>query len=1093
MLQETWALGEIEVNGYSAHQISATPSEKRGRAKGGLLILVSTKLNIIMTKLPSLNQNAAAVKVKFNHSTIVFINVYLPPQRRNAQIERIYQDLETYIQNLLLTNDGQMIIGGDFNARLGTNDSALYAAYNLCPPDGLHFPIVTRRLFKDTVSNYAGLNLAQLVYRLDLHILNGSTSGDIPGEFSFWSGTRMSTIDYMIVSCNILNTAINLVIDSRIDSDHLPLKLYLKLQEHHTHIEKALPVNPEMILTNSRIKWSGKTAIYFTNLLNNNQFSEIHSTFLKAGQSSNVIALYETLINKLVDLADSNKSAKTHTNKRRSYNWFDKECVDAKKMVISKFKQNKNKNPSSMEVEELLQLKKDYKKLIKEKKRKAQQIEWEKLIKAVRGKDMKSFWESITLTTNNLSVRMNSYINARVWEAHFHELYAKRDNSSFHVSRLYMNLPEWHPVSVSEIKDLVNQLKIGKAPGCDGIPPELIKNNCEWWAPILANLFTYIDQNAHMPSEWGTAIIIPIYKKGKKDNPANYRPISLQPIISKLYARHLSWKLIDWMDSESVLADEQAGFRSGRSTQDHALILRHLVDKYTKKPRGSLFAAFIDLRSAFDLISRDRLWSKLESSSIDRRLLLLMYKLHENTTLRIRCNKEGQLSDKVPTYNGVKQGCILAPLLFNFYINSMVTALSHPEFHPPKLANRHISLLLYADDAVLISQTPIGLKRALYALAQYCKEEMLQINYSKTKVLVFAQRPRIYKWLIDEHEIEQIKAYKYLGVVFQYKGNHKAHVNNVVQAAQKSSLTVLKFFYSKGGQYIPAALRLFQAKSLSQLLYGAQLGPYSSSSFIQLEVVQSKFVRAILQVPRGVSNAALRFEVGYLKVEARAWLAIFNFWLKLTFQPIGLTSLVLQDNHQSPWKRAIYHKINRYGYSVESIQQMGYDKAKSNLRQRIIETERQQDLGIIRNRFTVDNALLPLKPAKYLYLPLTPKQRKALTLARFNALPSAVQDGKYNNTPYTQRLCPCNSGEIESISHVLLHCAFYSNIREVHVDPYIRAFPGRSEAHYTQLLLTGRCPGRYIGLNSDMLTKVAKFCAAAIKIREGKVPPKAQL
>ena len=134
---------------------------------------------------------------------------------------RIHQDLESYIQRFLLTNDDQMIIGGDFNARLGTNELALYAAYNLYPPHGLHFPIVTRRLFKDTISNYADLNLAQLVYRLDLHISNGSTSGDIPGEFSFWSGMRISTIDYMIVSHNILNNLINLVIDSRIDSDYL--------------------------------------------------------------------------------------------------------------------------------------------------------------------------------------------------------------------------------------------------------------------------------------------------------------------------------------------------------------------------------------------------------------------------------------------------------------------------------------------------------------------------------------------------------------------------------------------------------------------------------------------------------------------------------------------------------------------------------------------------------------------------------------------------------------------------------------------------------------------------------------------------------
>ncbi|KAJ7319988.1 hypothetical protein JRQ81_019499, partial [Phrynocephalus forsythii] len=138
--------------------------------------------------------------------------------------------------------------------------------------------------------------------------------------------------------------------------------------------------------------------------------------------------------------------------------------------------------------------------------------------------------------------------------------------------------------------------------------------------------------------------------------------------------------------------------------------------------------------------------------------------------------------------------------------------------------------------------------------------------------------------------------------------------------------------------------------------------------------------------------------------------------------------------------------------------QMGYTNAKYNLRQHIIEMERQQDLGTTLNRLLLDNALCPPKPVKYLYLPLTPKQRRALTLACFNALPSAVQEGKFNNIPYSQRLCPCNSGEIENISHVLLHCTFYSEIREAFVNPFIRVCPGRSEAHYTMLLLTGHYP-----------------------------------
>ncbi|KAJ7326811.1 hypothetical protein JRQ81_016570, partial [Phrynocephalus forsythii] len=219
-----------------------------------------------------------------------------------------------------------------------------------------------------------------------------------------------------------------------------------------------------------------------------------------------------------------------------------------------------------------------------------------------------------------------------------------------------------------------------------------------------------------------------------------------------------------------------------------------------------------------------------------------------------------------------------------------------------------------------------------------------------------------------------------------------------------------------GGQNIPGALKLFQAKPLSQLLYGAQLGPYPS--FTSLEVVQSKFLRAILQVPRWVPNAALRLEVGFMKVAVRAWLAIFNFWLKLIFLPRTLTSLLFVDNYHSTWKRALSLKLKSYGLSMECLIQVGYEMAKLILKQHILEVERHHDLGAISNNIAIDPALITFKPANYFFAHLTKNQHRAFTLARMNVLPSAIQEGKSQKIPYSHS---ASAGEIE-----LKHWHMYS-------------------------------------------------------------------
>uniref|UniRef100_A0A803T0U9 ribonuclease H n=1 Tax=Anolis carolinensis TaxID=28377 RepID=A0A803T0U9_ANOCA len=927
-----------------------------------------------------------------------------------------------------------------------------------------------------------------MTYRLNLYILNGALKGDHPGEFTFFSGGKTSTIDYIAISRDLIPFAKALKIMPKPESDHFPVLLHLHgfSQEIHLTESYRLPLQ----LTEGfykRVKWTLQVNQRITDLLKTERLTSLRTSLISAENANALMETYRNIVQELQSqLSQGNNTERTQLQRQphqQSQTWFDKECLSAKK-ALSTVYQSFKFNPTSTTAQDLLLQKRQYKQLLTRKKREAIKNNWERLIEAVKAKDTTTFWRITSNIQSRDQTAVDSQISPASWEVYFQELY--RDTYSENAGRYVCpnismeSLPSWPPVTTAEIERLVAQLKPGKAPGEDAIPPEVIKNNLDFWSPILASLFTCIDKYGQIPKDWGMAVIVPIYKrKGRQDDPANYRPISLLNTISKIYTRHLYWKLLDWMEQENILAEEQAGFREGRSTIDQCIVLQHLIEKYTSQRTSSLYAAFIDFRAAFDSISRIKLWEKLGSTSIDKRLLQLIRSLHEGTTLKIRCSSQGHLTRAVETEKGVKQGCTLAPLLFNFYINSMVEHLYNLDYHPPKLAERHLSILLYADDAVLLSRTQVGLKRALRALAKYCSVEQLHLNFQKTKIMEFAKRPKNHTWRLDGHNIEQVSRFKYLGVFFHCTGNRKVHADYVAETAQKSSHAILKFLKTGGGHYIPAALKLFEAKPIAQMMYGAQLGPYPN--FAPLEQVQSKFLRSMMQVPRCVSNAILRLETGLVRVEARAWIATLNYWLHLSHSPCGLAPLTLRDEFQSTWNKVVATKIATLGFSQKHLLSMGWDQAKVHIRQRILDTERQSDLACspvfnisADNRYTIT-------PMAYLTNLEVPNHRKAFTLARCHALPSAVLEGRYRKTPALERLCPCEPGHIETIEHVLLQCMFYRDIRINFITPWLLKHPGRTERYYTSLLLSDSC--------SAITYSVARFCAAAISIRRTMTDP----
>lgn len=105
----------------------------------------------------------------------------------------------------------------------------------------------------------------------------------------------------------------------------------------------------------------------------------------------------------------------------------------------------------------------------------------------------------------------------------------------------------------------------------------------------------------------------------------------------------------------------------------------------------------------------------------------------------------------------------------------MIGNLSRVDPHPPTLADQKILALLYADNTVWLSRTPVGLRRALKEFGHYHDMNELVISYQKTKVMSIGVRPKVRMWSINGHRLEQVLIFKYLAVVIQSLGARKAH------------------------------------------------------------------------------------------------------------------------------------------------------------------------------------------------------------------------------------------------------------------------------------------------------------------------------
>ncbi|GFR65860.1 endonuclease-reverse transcriptase [Elysia marginata] len=280
-------------------------------------------------------------------------------------------------------------------------------------------------------------------------------------------------------------------------------------------------------------------------------------------------------------------------------------------------------------------------------------------------------------------------------------------------------------------------LKLGKAPGVDNIPSELLKAGGEEVNDIFTALCQRIWNEKKLSTEWTKSLVVPLPKKGNLRLCNNYRTISLISHPSKVMLRVILNRLKP--KAEEIFAEEQAGFRAGRSTVEQIFNCRILIEKHMQHQRD-LFHNFIDFKKAFDRVWwLDGLWHVLRGFNIDEGLVKTIESLYMNSNSAVFLNNT--IGNFFKTTVGVRQGCLLSPVLFNIFLERIMQDTLHQHSPTISIGGGPICNLRFADDIDdLIAGSQSELQVLTDRLVASFEAFGMEVSSEKSKVVVSSER-----------------------------------------------------------------------------------------------------------------------------------------------------------------------------------------------------------------------------------------------------------------------------------------------------------------------------------------------------------------
>ena len=331
-------------------------------------------------------------------------------------------------------------------------------------------------------------------------------------------------------------------------------------------------------------------------------------------------------------------------------------------------------------------------------------------------------------------------------------------------------------VTCDGVLKLLQSLDIKKATGPDTLPARLLKEFADEISPILTYIFQKSLDSGIIPSDWREANISPIFKKGDRSVPSNYRPVSITSICCKLIEHIIFSNIMDHYNQHHILTEAQHGFRPGRSCETQLIITAQDLTK-SIDDREQVDAIVLDFSKAFDRVPHQRLLRKLDHYGIRGHLLLWAENFLTHRSQRVVI--DGQSSEWVPVTSGVPQGTVLGPLLFLTFINDLPAGITS-------------KLRLFADDCLMyrsINNTSdsIKLQEDLDRLHKWSLDWQMLFNTDKCHLMRFTRRRNIIdsQYHLGDDQLTSVSEYPYLGLTFSTDMSWQKQIDKMTTKANR--------------------------------------------------------------------------------------------------------------------------------------------------------------------------------------------------------------------------------------------------------------------------------------------------------------------
>lgn len=967
----------------------------------------------------------------------------------------ILENLITDIVDAL--GDVHVLIGGDLNARCGilddtVMDNTLWKYIKDYEDAEEFFPTMktTRESQDPSIVNKYGKQLVQLCKVNNFCILNGRCKGDEDGKITCIANKGKSIVDYFIVDINLFEYIKSMCIIPRPESDHFPLFLEFNV---------ALPINVEIendckLSPFEKLKWVKDMKPIYDDLLKN-KLTQNEGQFRAKLQESAEDAL-NILYTCCKDAAEPMQKGKKNTNnsRKKQPEWWDQECSEAKKekyFLLEQF----HKSSNSVDLVNYLGARKHFRKLCSQKKKELEDKKVKTLSEACRSSDCTSFWKALK---NMLVLKNHSdpvSISNRTWFDYFKSLLnpistCETDEFDKTVHTYLDGLLECRTahsyndvISMQEIISAIKCLKSGKAAGPDSLSAEFIMNPSGALLDYIHLIFNNIFDTSRYPGQFRESIIFPLFKKGNTNDVNNYRGISLLNVLSKVFARIINNRLKDWAEDMNIIPLSQAGFRAGFSTIDHIFTLQSLVQKFITKKCGRFYVLFVDFSKAFDTVQRHKLLYVLSNYGLQGKLFNIIKSMYCDVrcSVRIRSN----ITEYFSCHTGVRQGCILSPLLFIIFISQLDNFLNNcKDVKGVELLTNdaNANILLYADDLCLLSESVIDLQRKINYLSAFCKKWGLKINMDKTRAIVYRRGGILRnseKFFYNGERIKTATYYNYLGLLFSSRLVWSKCMDTLASRSQVIIAKVRQICKRYRNIDTRTLFIIFDSKIKPMLLYGSEI--WGTKFCAEIEAVHVKFCKTVLNVGKTTYNDVAIGDCGRFHLFVDYQLRAIKFWCKILsmknekFAKKSYLQLKLHDESgRNNWASQMRILLCNLGFGVAWLSQGvgNVDIFISTVKRRLQDQSIQLWHADVQEVFPEYLNYHPaLVAAPYITHLASHKRRRLFCLLRSQSLPlgNNLVRLKLAESNICSR-CRPRATVIDDEFHFLFQCEALSNLRK---------------------------------------------------------------